>query len=154
MINMPLVGKKIELGGGEWPLQGFTNIDIATENPINGHKFTPDIHHDLNEGIPFPDNFVDEIFSSHCLEHLKDPVFILKECFRVCKNGSKVKFLVPKHDMSNKTHLTDMSEEWFEKNVPRGLKIKKMETKSKTVKDNVWGDRTFDEITIEMAVEK
>lgn len=55
------------------------------------------VHHDLSYGIPFNDNTVDFVYSSHFLEHLflKDAAFILKESLRVLKPGGVVRISVP-----------------------------------------------------------
>ena len=154
LSGIKLSGKKIDLGGGEFPRQGFLNIDNSTVNPINGHSYTPDIIHDLNEGIPFPDNFIDEVSSSHNLEHLKDPVFCLKEIVRVCKNGSKVTIIVPVHDLAPPYHLTDMSREWFLTNCPKELKLISTISREKSVVDPVIGDRVFTELEVHYEVRK
>jgi len=154
MIEIPLVGKRISLGGGEYPKQGFLNIDNSTINPINGHSFKPDILHDLNDGIPFPDNFIDEVEASHFLEHVKDPVFLLKEIVRVCKNDSKVTIIVPVHDMIP-AHITDMSKEWFLKNLPAELRtFDSIEERQKDLIDEVYGNRTITELELHLVVKK
>lgn len=79
---------KIELGGGIFPKgQGFLNVD-----QIEG----ADIHHDL-EITPWPieTDSVDEIYSSHCIEHVADPIPFLNECARIGKLGAKVEIRCP-----------------------------------------------------------
>ena len=55
-----------------------------------------DIIHDL-EKIPYPfkDGCFDEIYCSHILEHLSDLVAIMEELYRISKNKTKIKILVP-----------------------------------------------------------
>lgn len=49
-----------------------------------------DIVCDLNLGFPFlVDNSVDEIHSSHFLEHVDDVGLMMKESYRVLKTGGK-----------------------------------------------------------------
>lgn len=84
-MNKPL---KINLGGGTEKIEGFTNIDILPLPEV-------DIVADLNKGIPLPDNSVEEIWSSHCLEHLSSTVKIMEEIYRVCRNNALVKIKVP-----------------------------------------------------------
>ena len=95
VTNLALVeaGKRnlaaIELGGGEsstWP--GFTNIDLR-------HG---DIKHDLNDGIPLPDNSVGVIRAWHILEHLYDKQKIIEECWRVLAHGGWLLVEVPSTD--------------------------------------------------------
>ena len=82
---------KLNLGCGEKRLPGYLNVD----------KFgTPDLKHDL-ESFPWPweTNSVSEIALIHVLEHLgkETEVYfgIFKEMYRVCKNGSKIRIIVP-----------------------------------------------------------
>ena len=55
------------------------------------------VHHDLTHSIPFEDNSVDYIFSSHFLEHLynKDAQNLLSEALRVLKSKGKIRLSVP-----------------------------------------------------------
>jgi 2-polyprenyl-3-methyl-5-hydroxy-6-metoxy-1,4-benzoquinol methylase len=43
----------------------------------------------------YPDNSFDAIHSSHVLEHLHEPVRVLKECCRILKPGGALVFLTP-----------------------------------------------------------
>jgi len=53
--------------------------------------------HDLTKPLPWADNSVDIIYSSHCLEHLKreDGLNLLKECSRILKSGGIIRIVVP-----------------------------------------------------------
>tara|TARA_X000001036_G_scaffold370832_1_gene357548 strand:+ start:65 stop:655 length:591 start_codon:yes stop_codon:yes gene_type:complete len=90
-INILMSDIKLNLGCGEKRLPGYLNVD----------KFgTPDLKHDL-ESFPWPweTNSVSEIALIHVLEHLgkETEVYfgIFKEMYRVCKNGSKIRIIVP-----------------------------------------------------------
>lgn len=80
---------KIDIGGGLRPKVGFINLD-----PVHG---TGDFKRTLQEGIPVSDNSVDELFSSHTLEHIetKYRIQVMNECNRVLKFGSKFEIIVP-----------------------------------------------------------
>lgn len=80
---------KLEIGSG--PVKGkngWTTLDLAVE---------ADIYWDLLNGIPFPDNTISEIYSSHVFEHFyyHDLLKLLKECYRVLKPGGVINTCVP-----------------------------------------------------------
>ncbi len=81
---------KIELGAGkERQLEGWTTVDI------NGDC---DLILDLQNPLPFPDESVSEIYSSHVLEHFLYPnpmAGILNECHRILKQGGIFSVCVP-----------------------------------------------------------
>ncbi len=47
---------KLDLGCGIAKPAGFIGIDIGTVDAY-GKPYTPDVIHDLNNGIPFPEDF-------------------------------------------------------------------------------------------------
>jgi predicted SAM-dependent methyltransferase len=61
---------------------------------LGGHRF---VHHDLAHGIPFADDCVDFVYSSHFLEHLfrPDALRLLRETHRVLRPGGVVRVCVP-----------------------------------------------------------
>ena len=63
-----------------------------------------DLWWDLTEGIPFPDDSVDEIYSSHVFEHIPPDslVVLLRECLRVLTPGGSISVCVP-----NARHFLD-----------------------------------------------
>ncbi len=79
---------KLELGAGKRKMQGWTTIDMED---------SCDIFLDLRSPIPFPDNSVDTIYSSHLLEHFyySDLVDFLAECYRILKKDGSFKVAVP-----------------------------------------------------------
>lgn len=81
---------KLELGSSSRP--GMEDW-IATD--INGGG---DLSLDLLKPIPFPDNSVDRIYSSHVLEHFSYPspmLDLLQECYRILKPGGGLSLAVP-----------------------------------------------------------
>lgn len=71
---------KLDIGCGDKPEQGYIGMDIRDcGQPIMW---------DARQGIPFPDESVDEIRTSHFLEHLDDDqgIDFLQECMRVLKH--------------------------------------------------------------------
>ena len=79
---------KLELGAGKRKMEGWTTIDMED---------SCDIFLDLRSPIPFPDNSVDTIYSSHLLEHFyySDLVDFLAECYRILKKDGSFKVAVP-----------------------------------------------------------
>ncbi len=45
--------------------------------------------------LPFGDDTVEAIYSSHCIEHLSDPHLLLSEMLRVGRNGAPVELWLP-----------------------------------------------------------
>lgn len=82
---------KIDIGCGSSKKDGFVGIDIQN---IPGVDLLLDLS---REQLPFDDNSVSEVYSSHFFEHLGiDSVQrILEEIYRVCLDGSIVKIRVP-----------------------------------------------------------
>ncbi len=78
----------------------------CTSNYLTFEEFSDKIskihiaHHNLIYGIPFKNNSVQNIFSSHFLEHLteKQAIGLLKECERVLKSGGIIRIVVPSLD--------------------------------------------------------
>ena len=69
----------VELGCGTNPC----NIDALKIDAIENDLI--DIVTNLNQGIPLPDDSVDEIHSYHFLEHVDDLGYLMKEINRVLK---------------------------------------------------------------------
>jgi predicted SAM-dependent methyltransferase len=89
------LGSGEKLGTGDWVTLDF------------GPKC--DLTWDLRKGIPFPDNSVSKIYSSHLLEHLKydEIVVLLKECLRVLSPGGSLSACVPNAGMYFERYLTN-----------------------------------------------
>ncbi|EHP29017.1 hypothetical protein SMGD1_0490 [Sulfurimonas gotlandica GD1] len=76
---------KVELGcGPNKKIKDAISVDIVDLDEV-------DIVANINNGLPFDDNSIDEIYSFHFLEHVSDLEFVLKEIHRVLKpNGKKI----------------------------------------------------------------
>lgn len=98
---------KIDLGGGINPVPGYISIDAENANII----------HDLNKGIPLPDNSVGLLNASHIIEHLNDPVFTMSEIHRVLAHGGWAFIEVPSTDgrgaFQDPTHKTFWNQNSF-----------------------------------------
>ena len=50
---------------------------------------------DLNNGIPFSDNLIQVVYSHDFIEHVEDPIFMMREIWRVLKPNGRFKLVVP-----------------------------------------------------------
>lgn len=77
-----LIRLNLGCGGKLWP--GFINVDF----PGNWSGLKPDVECDIRH-LPFPDNYADEVYSIHVIEHIYrwDTMATLKEWVRVLKPG-------------------------------------------------------------------
>jgi len=93
--------KRIELGCGATPREGFDGIDIQDfgQNYVGN---APDILKKMK------DESVDEIYASHFFEHLiQDEIMLtLNQCHRVLKKGSQLWIVVP-HKDHKKAYVLD-----------------------------------------------
>ena len=101
---------KLNLGCGSRPKEGWINVDSYQHSGVFRVV-------DLNEiPMPWKDVAVDEIFTAHVLEHLRDPVAVLCEFHRMLKPGGRVTVIVP-HAVGYMAHfpnhLTLFSRIWF-----------------------------------------
>ena len=120
----------LNLGSGSKRIKNYKNLDKF-------ETFKPDFVHDLEKfPYPFEDNSVDNIILSHVLEHIgQNPdIFnlIIKEIYRICKNGSILEITVPhpRHDdfLSDPTHVRPIT--------VLGLSLYDKEKNEKWIKDN------------------
>jgi predicted SAM-dependent methyltransferase len=82
--------RKLHLGCGKALQEGWINIDRC--------DFGQEIVRDITRGLPFDDDSVDEIYSHHALEHIRqgeDVEFVLLEIWRVLKVGGTFSCVVP-----------------------------------------------------------
>jgi SAM-dependent methyltransferase len=123
--------KKINLGSGTACLDDWVNIDnsfnarlakypwlrnlayktgLLPRNlydiPWSKHIKTI-IVHDVRKGLPFEDQSVDFIYTSHLIEHLKvtDAVKLLLECLRVLKSGALIRVVTPDLELFAKRYI-------------------------------------------------
>jgi len=89
--KVPKIGKKfkLDIGCGDKPGEGYVGMDIR--------DCGQEVLWDARQGIPFPDESVDEIRSSHFMEHLKDDesIDMLQEILRVLKHKGRFYCRVP-----------------------------------------------------------
>jgi len=89
--NLPTASSaRLHLGSGPNALQGWTNIDVD-------EQYSPELVHDLSQGLPFADGTIELIYSEHFFEHLTldDGLSLLKECKRVLRPGARLRIAMP-----------------------------------------------------------
>jgi predicted SAM-dependent methyltransferase len=100
MENMEMENLKLAIGCGTNKKPSFIGIDKLD---VPGVDYIVDFE---NEKLPFPDNSVSEIYSYHCLEHLRNPSHVFSEFGRVCKDGAKIEIWTP-YAFSNAAFMPD-----------------------------------------------
>lgn len=85
-------GNGIDVGCGAWPLDGAQGYDLNL------------LAHDTSKwseacDIKVADNSQDYVFSSHCLEHLENPIKALKHWISKIKEGGVLFLYLPHPDM-------------------------------------------------------
>jgi len=80
---------RVELGCGSKKRDGFFGIDIAPSPVV-------DLVQDFEKTpLPFADNSIDYVYSSHAFEHIDSPQGVLRELVRVCKPGATIEIWTP-----------------------------------------------------------
>jgi SAM-dependent methyltransferase len=95
--------KRLNLACGTIVLKGWDNLDY--ESRVEGV-----IECNLNDTFPYENNSIDEILTSHFLEHLKlrtEAVPFLQECNRVLKPGGILSIIVPDFEILSKIKMFD-----------------------------------------------
>lgn len=85
-MNEPV---RVDVGCGAAKQPGFVGLDWV-DGPGVDHVL--DLTHDR---FPFPDRSVDEVYSSHFLEHIEAPNHVFGEIARVCRDGARIEIWTP-----------------------------------------------------------
>ncbi len=91
-----------------------------------------DIVHDLNVlPYPFKDDTFDKIVARHVLEHLDDVVAVMKELWRICKDGAEIYIEVPHFssasafvDPTHRHFFSFYSFDYFDESTQKGSQYK------------------------------
>ena len=97
---------RLDIGSGDKPHEGFTGVDLYST--AKGIVQAP------MDKLPFEDEMVDEIFSSHALEHIGkyEVIPTLKEWRRVLKFDARLTIEVPDLEWVCKNWLKYKSVDW------------------------------------------
>lgn len=90
---------KVDLGCSFHKREGYIGVDVL---PAAGVDVRADVCR-----LPFRDNSVDEIYSSYMLEHVACQLEALREIYRVCRPGAKVRLIIP--HFSNPAFYDDLT---------------------------------------------
>ena len=98
----------LDLGGERAGSGGWLSIDLTAEC---------DIYWDLRGGIPFADNRVERIYSSHTFEHLtfNEGQALLHDCYRVLTSAGSISICVPNSRMYIDSYISGntLPDEYF-----------------------------------------
>ena len=97
---------RLDVGSGPVPREGFTGVDLYAEAPGI-------VHAPMNK-LPYDDEYVDEIYSSHALEHIGKYEIIptLAEWWRVLKFDGLLTIEVPDLSWCCKNWLKYQNNQW------------------------------------------
>jgi SAM-dependent methyltransferase len=88
-IDMEPILNKLNLGCGQYPKEGFLNIDVDPNSKADKIVDFNRLSQDL------PNNHFELVEADHFLEHLDDPMKIMKEIHRILKPGGILHMRVP-----------------------------------------------------------
>jgi predicted SAM-dependent methyltransferase len=102
---------KLDLGCGNAKRDGFMGVDSLDLPGV-------DVVHDLTRyPYPFSDSSVDEIWLDNVLEHLPNPIKVVEELYRICKNDAIINVAVPYfrsfYATIDPTHVNFFGLNWF-----------------------------------------
>ena len=111
--------KILDVGCGNKKREGSIGID---SNP----KTQADVIHDLNRfPYPFEENQFEEIYVTHCIEHLDNVIAVMEELHRIGKSGCRVIIEAPYFsgqdafsDPTHKHFFTSRSFDYFTGDFP------------------------------------
>lgn len=94
----------IEMGvGAKKTVDTAVGVDIIPKGePVSSLQGAPpsvaDLVCDITKELPIPESVYDTLIARHVLEHIQDPVEVLKEWVRVVKPGGRLIIVVPNQD--------------------------------------------------------
>lgn len=111
----------IELGCGlsPFPLMAAEKyfiscgLDYAKETVARLKSRYPSVYYYEGDALKteFPDNYFDAVVAGEIIEHLEDPIALLREMSRICINGGKIIISTAKVEFSDPEHLWEFTKE-------------------------------------------
>lgn len=84
--------RKLHLGCGRDVRDGWVNLDLV---PGQGIDVVADLDQCSSKRLPFEDDVFDEVLGSHLIEHIRNPLPMMQELHRVCREGARAVFRTP-----------------------------------------------------------
>lgn len=124
---------KIDIGCAKTKKQGYIGIDKL--------DFGQEFILDIEEGIPFDESTVEEIYTSHTLEHIDNLNFVLEEFKRILTPKGKLEIIVPHrcHVWAQSPGHVRLFDETSITKTLKGWTIETLEVKAYKCKDFGWG---------------
>lgn len=101
----------INLGGGNFREEGWTNVDYPFKARERKQKTEIDVKHNfmLRKQLPFDDNSVEIVYTEHCIEHLTCHAveYLLSDIYRILKKGHHLRISCPDFDKVMKLYNDD-----------------------------------------------
>lgn len=140
---------KLNLGCGEKHLEGYINID---KDP----RVKPDLLLDLEKAkFPYEESSVDEVYTSHLLEHINNFNPLMEEIYRVLKPNAKTIIFAPyglsEGGIRDSTHVRYLGVgtfDYFDRSNPHLYNIYKYDTNFRILKAERKGDNVFGKIDL------
>lgn len=88
----PDPGRRLNVGCGRSPMAGWINLDRV---PGPGVDLVADLDRVREAPLALADGSIDEILLAHVIEHLRDPLSLMQELWRVAKPGALAAIRVP-----------------------------------------------------------
>lgn len=100
ILNYPI---QLDLGCGRFKIDNHVGMDSL--------EFGQEVIWDATLGLPFPNDSVYGLHTSHFLEHIKwdDLEELFNEMVRVCQNGALITIRVPRRDVMEGYYLCHKS---------------------------------------------
>ena len=82
----------LNVGCGRNILNGWVNLDVVQ---LSGVDIVADLDKCTTMPLPFPDDYFDEFLLSHLIEHIRHPLPLMQELWRIARSGAKLICRVP-----------------------------------------------------------
>lgn len=84
--------KRLNLGCGKWPLAGWINLDVVR---LPGVDVVADLERCAETPLPFESDSIDEFLLSHLIEHIRSPLSLMQELWRIARPGARLTVRCP-----------------------------------------------------------